>query len=277
MELRQWALHILSSSELDDKLWIPDEITDFDPGPVYFFDEPARATHLRFQKKTRNQRLPPFHEHGSEHARMLCLHRFCGHELLAVELLAFAALAYPQAPKGYRRSLIHHLREEQSHVRLYRHRLQALGSDLGHEPLFRHFWGSTGHLHSVETFISYMNLTIEQANLDFSPMFLASFLRHGDLESAKVMQTIFEDEIGHVRLGMHWIQRLIPEADSQMLYETWQEKTPPSADLNRAMGYVCHSAPRLAAGIPKAWIDQICPQASKQVHTPLERLMFPNS
>lgn len=271
MELREWAFHILTSPELHDKLMDPGRITDDNPGPVYFFDEPMRSNPLRLQRRADHGRLPPFHLHHLHDARRSCLHRFCSHELLAVELLAFAALAYPQAPSSYRKSLIHHLREEQHHVAIYRERLHAMGSDLGDEALFRHFWAATGHLHTLDHFISFMNLTLEQANLDFAPMYANSFQRY-DPCSAKVMQTILEDEIGHVRLGMYWLKRLHPEKNDADLYQHWHDHLPVTVEKRRSMGFVCHRAPRERAGISNYWIDQICPNPRQQIKTPVEFL-----
>lgn len=273
MELRTWAFEILSGSNLSSKLLDPGPVTDFDPGPAYFFDEPSRAPHLKLSKRSQNQKLPPFHEHGSEAARIKCLHRFCGHELLAVELLAFAALAFPNAPSSYRRSLIHHIKEEQSHVRLYQNRLIELGSDLGQEPLYRHFWAVTAHLHSLESFISYMNLTIEQANLDFAPMYLSSFSRHGDELSAKVMSKILEDEIGHVKLGVCWLSKAFNTKDQVLFFEKWKMSLPALTDSSRAMGFLCHSAPRVAAGLSKEWIERLCPSKSMHIDLSLSELL----
>lgn len=265
MELRQWALQILTGSHLEDKLSAPDHLTDHFPGPPLFIDEPSRSPSLGLSRRAKEEKLPPFQFHHTEQARALCLHRFCGHELLAVEMIAFALLAYPDAPKGYRRSLAHHLKEEQSHVRLYQNRLQEMGVCFGDEPLFRHFWASTGYLYNVQNFISFMNLTLEQANLDFAPMYHHSFARHGDFASAKVMETILLDEIGHVRLGMHWLKRLYPHQQEPELLATWKSSLPQGVGPERSFGFVCYVEPRLKAGLPYSWIEDICPEKAKRL------------
>lgn len=267
MELRQWALKILTSSKLEDKLSAPDILTDLCPGPPLFIDEPARCADLSLSRRSREEKLPPFQSHHQDDARASCLHRFCGHELLAVELLAFAILAYPDAPKGYRKSLVHQLKEEQGHVRLYSQRLKEMNVSFGDEPLFRHFWAATSYLYDVNRFIGFMNLTLEQANLDFAPMYRHSFSINGDSASAAVMETILMDEIGHVKLGMHWLKRLQPEKDELSLFESWKQGLPPGVNPDRSYGFVCHVEPRLKADVPLLWIEKSCPEKSRRVHT----------
>lgn len=275
MELRQWALRILTGSDLEDKLSAPELLTDENPGSPLFIDEPTRNSNLQLSKRSKEGKIPPFQAHYDPEARASCLHRFCGHELLAVEMLAFALLAYPDAPTGYRKSLVHHLKEEQGHVRLYMNRLKKMNVCFGDEPLFRHFWASTSYLYDVTRFISFMNLTLEQANLDFAPMYRHSFAFHGDHDSADVMQTILMDEIGHVKLGMHWIGRLHPEKNEESLLLKWNQSLPPGVSIDRSHGFVCHVAPRLKADLPLSWIEKSCPDKAKRIYTPLT-LQYPS-
>src|SRR5579872_2582565 len=116
MELRDWAIRILSADTLKEKLLTPKELTDFSPGPALFWKEPTRPPGMGFFRHTRKDRLPSFHEHHEADKRAECLHRFAGHELLAVEIMAFALLAFPEAPKHFRKGLAHTLLEEQGHV-----------------------------------------------------------------------------------------------------------------------------------------------------------------
>ena len=140
MEIRAWALRILSATTLEEKLFQPKSLTDNDPGQPYRFDEPSRPSHLKFQKFTKKDKLPAFHEHKSSEKRAICLHRFAGHELLAVELMAFALLAFPKAPKHFRKGLANTLKEEQWHVRIYEKRLKELGCELDALPFNNRFW-----------------------------------------------------------------------------------------------------------------------------------------
>lgn len=255
IELRDWALRVLSADTLEEKLYSPDSWSDHTPGPALHFNEPVRPQGMGFQRRLRKDKLPPFHEHRDPDKRAICLHRFAGHELLAVEIMAQALLAFPDAPKHFRRGVANTLREEQEHVRLYRNRLRAFGLDLGALPLYRHFWAYVPHLTTPLRYVSVMSLTFEMANLDFAPLYGHSFARVGDEESAALMEQILKDEISHVSFGWNWLKKLKGEEPCE--WQAWKESLPPLMTPKRAVGFVVQEQPRLSAGIPQHWIDQL--------------------
>ena len=201
MEISEWAYRILSGDTLDEKLLDPGILTDQNPGTHRLFQEPFRPPGMGFKRHSRKEKLPSFNEHRDPYKRAVCLHRFAGHELLAVEIMAQALLSFPDAPKPFRKGVAHTLREEQGHVALYIAHMKRLGIRFGDLPLYRHFWTHVPHLTSPIRYISAMSLTFEMANLDFAPLYRESFKRVGDEESAQLMQQILDDEIGHVSLG----------------------------------------------------------------------------
>src|SRR3989344_2820733 len=109
MELREWAIRILSADTLEEKLLCPESLTDNDPGEPLVFNEPVRPIGMGFRKRSREEKLPPFQAHRNEENRAICLHRFAGHELLAVEIMAHALSAFPTAPKAFRKGVAHTL------------------------------------------------------------------------------------------------------------------------------------------------------------------------
>lgn len=253
MELRIWAERILSADSLEEKLLDPGEWTDKSPGPALFWNEPVRPTGLGFHRHSRKDKLPKPHEHHHPDKRAACLHRFAGHELLAVEIMAYALLAFPEAPKGFRRGVAHTLREEQEHVRLYIDRLAAMGVKFGDLPLYRHFWSYTPHLKNPTEYVSVMSLTFEMANLDFAPTYGASFAKNGDLLSAKLMERILIDEIGHVSFGWNWLKKFkSAELDT---WSAWTAALPPRMEPKRACGPQFFEEHRRKAGIPDDWIE----------------------
>ncbi|MFI0435795.1 MAG: DUF455 family protein [Parachlamydiaceae bacterium] len=256
MELREWAIHILSSDTLEGKLTDPGEWTDHAPGSSLYWDEPTRPPGMGFSRKTREDKLPPFQDHADPYKRALCMHRFAGHELLAVEIMAFAILAFPQAPSTFRKGLAHTLREEQGHVMLYMEQMKRLGVSFGDLPLYRHFWKHTSYIQSPIHYVSMMSLTFEMANLDFAPIYGKSFAHHGDFEAAGLMATILKDEIAHVKFGWRWLKQFKQDNDSE--WDAW-ESTLSSTLLTpkRAKGFFIHEEPRKLAGIPQEWIAKL--------------------
>ncbi len=66
MELREWAIRILSADTLEEKLFSPDLLTDHEPGEPLIFNEPVRPIGMGFNKRSKEQKLPSFQEHGKE-------------------------------------------------------------------------------------------------------------------------------------------------------------------------------------------------------------------
>jgi uncharacterized ferritin-like protein (DUF455 family) len=255
MELTDWCTRILSADTLEEKLLSPKILTDNITSPAVFWKTPTRPPGMEFKKHNRKEKLPGFHEHNDPDKRAVCLHRFAGHELLAVEIMAYAILAFPEAPKHFRKGLANTLKEEQGHVRIYMQRLKEMGVQFGDLPLYKHFWAHTPFLTSPLKYVSVMSLTLEMANLDFAPTYKASFLKHGDEGSAALMNQILEDEIKHVSFGMHWLNKMKPSAESS--WDTWRNSVPDKIPLHRARGKVVYVEPRTLAGIPSDWIAQI--------------------
>ena len=254
MELREWAIEILSADTLEGKLFTPNILTDFDPGKPKVFNEPVRPIGMGFQKRTHEQKLPPFHEHKSEEKRAVCLHRFAGHELLAVEIMAHALTAFPEAPKAFRKGVAHTLKEEQGHVRLYMKRLEEMGLEFGDLPLYRHFWHHVPYLTSPVRYVSVMSLTFEMANLDFAPLYGKSFASFGDEKSSDLMKQILKDEINHVSFGYRWLNKFRGKSTA---WDSWLSSLSPKLGPNRAKGQVFQTENRKKAGIPEDWIEKI--------------------
>jgi uncharacterized ferritin-like protein (DUF455 family) len=255
VELREWAIRILSADVMEEKLLDPGVLTDEDPGPPILWKEPARPLGMEFKAHSRKERLPSSHELKNPDKRALCLHRFAGHELLAVEIMAYALLAFPKAPKHFRKGLAHTLKEEQEHVKCYIARMQAMGLCFGELPLYRHFWAYIPTLTTPLRYVSLMSLTFEMANLDFAPTYGALFAEHGDFQSAALMGQILKDEIAHVSFGYHWLKKWKAKELSQ--WHTWLENLPPRMTASRARGPTFFEQHREAAGIPPEWIASL--------------------
>ncbi|MGR3912547.1 MAG: DUF455 family protein [Candidatus Rhabdochlamydia sp.] len=255
MELRDWAFKILTSDLLEDKLDTPLELTDFSPGSPLYIKEPVRSSSLQFKKYQRKDRLPSIYSLSELDKRAACLHRFAGHELLAVEIMAHALLAFPDAPKNFRRGLAHTLKEEQEHVRLYVKRLSEMGVSFGDLPLYKYFWSYVPHLDTPLKYVSMMSLTFEMANLDFAPYYGKAFASHGDDKSEALMKQIFKDELRHVSFGSKWFEKLKDPASSP--WETWVSQLHPRLLPARAKGPLFDPSSRRDAGISEEWITKL--------------------
>jgi uncharacterized ferritin-like protein (DUF455 family) len=168
--------------------------------------------------EARAARVPPVAGMRDPHQRARILHALANHELQAIELFAWALLAFPDAPLLFRRGLAAILGEEQSHMRLYMGRLAALGHELGDFPVTAHFWNHLGQLSSPLGFVCVMGLTFENANLDFAQEYAAAALAAGDPETAAVLDRVHREEIRHVRFAWRWLRRWRGARSSWQVY-----------------------------------------------------------
>ncbi|MEZ4216612.1 MAG: DUF455 family protein [Myxococcota bacterium] len=255
--LRARCLAILASGELDAKLApLPADLDDAQPGPAVDVDGPERAPAIAFA--ARAPRLPLPRELGRPEARIACLARFAHHELMAVELFAWALLRFPDAPAALRRGLARVIGEEQLHCRLYLARLDAHGARLEGHAHVPYFWNQVPALraspHGIAAFLAGMGLTLEQANLDFTLLWRDAFRAAGDEPSARVCQRVHDDEVGHVRFAAEWLRRLAPGADDA---ERYARCAPFPLGANRAKGRRFAVAPRERAGLDRALIEHV--------------------
>lgn len=252
MELRDWATRILSADTLEEKLLEGGSLTDKSPGNPLFWDEPTRPSGMGFQTHSRKHKLPKKEELHDPDKRAICLHRFCGHELLAVEIMAYALLAFPNAPKHFRRGVAATLKEEQEHVRMYLAQLNRLGVEFGDAPLYKHFWSYTPYLKTPEQYLCVMSLSFEMANLDYAPCYGEAFAEHGDREASDLMGQILQDEIAHVAFGWNWLKKFKGKEMTQ--WEAYRSNLPENFPPNRAMGSEFRLENRKKAGVDDLWL-----------------------
>jgi uncharacterized ferritin-like protein (DUF455 family) len=255
--LRAVCERVLLRGDLAAKLAsAPTDLPDADPGPPRSVDRPARDSALELTSGA--EKLPKpgaLHDPG---ARARCLARFAHHELMAVELFAWALLRWPALPPGMRRALFHVLGEEQLHCRLYLERLEAHGSRLEEHPRSDYFWKHVGTIANADdgprAFLCAMGLTLEQANLDFSALYRDAFREAGDEASAAVCERVHRDEIRHVRIAGRWLRSLSGEASDLEAYEAC---VPFPFGPNRAKGRRFHAEARREAGLSEAFIEAV--------------------
>lgn len=260
MTVREFCLHILESGDLDSKLRSPRKpdgsfLDDVGPGPALAIDRPTRHPDLRLRSGTGP--LPKLRELAREEARAVTVARFAHHELMAIELFAWALLRWPDMPPALRRGFLHTLEEEQLHLRLYLERLASWGHRLEDHPLSDYFWklvpGIEAHPSGPPAFLAAMGLTLEQANLDFSLLYRDAFRRVGDEASAAVMQKVHDDEIGHVKLAAVWLPRLLAPGRSDL--EAYQQAVPFPLSASRAKGRAFDVGARRRAGLSEELIE----------------------
>ena len=278
-DLRSFCRRVLEAGDLAHKLAPPVDgegraLPDDEPGAALDIRTPARDPQLALV--TGADRLPRPGELSDPDARAVCLARFAHHELMAVELFAWALLRWPELPAALRRALATVLAEEQSHCRLYLDRLAAHGSRLGDHALSGYFWRHAPAMaaspHGPSAFLAGMGLTLEQANLDFAGLYRDAFRAAGDEQSAQVCERVRAEEIGHVALAARWLARLAPTppGDDDELVARYEACVPFPLAAARAKGRRFDAAARRRAGLSEAFIEHVRRARSSSERRPRE-------
>jgi uncharacterized ferritin-like protein (DUF455 family) len=244
------------------------------PPPAGLRDD-AGAGPLRLERPAREPalaladgapRLPRPGELGAPAARAACLARFAHHELMTVELFAWAIVRWPELPAELRRGWLGILADEQRHCRLYLARLAAHGSELSAHPCSGYFWRQADAIAAAPSgpaaFLAAMGLTLEQANLDFTLLYRDGFRAGGDEASARVCQAVHDDEIAHVAFARAWLLRLAPEAASDL--DAYAAHVPFPLSPARAKGRRFAAEPRRRAGLSEPLIEAVRGARSSQ-------------
>jgi len=218
MTAREYAERVVRGELLADKLVPPpDALVLEDAGPPLRIAAPGRPPALAIVPG-RQARVPPIAGFRDPSQRARILHALANHELQAIELFAWALLAYPDAPIAFRRGLVAILADEQRHFRLYEARLHALDTRFGDHPVTGHFWNKLDHLTGPLEFVCAMGLTFEAANLDFAGDYAAAARACGDDATAGALERVHADEIAHVHFGWTWMRRLAGDVDAWRAY-----------------------------------------------------------
>jgi uncharacterized ferritin-like protein (DUF455 family) len=267
MNARDYAIRIVTGDTLASKLEPPPPELAFTDGDAELrIAAPGRPPELRIVPARRSKsgslplrpgrqaRVPPLAGMRDPAQRARILHALANHELQAIELFAWAVLAYPSAPLPFRRGLVAILADEQRHMAMYIARLQALGTTFGAHPVTGHFWNKLDHLTGPLEFACAMGLTFEHANLDFCGDYAAAARACGDVATAEVLDQVHADEIRHVHFGWVWLRRFTGDMDP---WQAYNAHVRPPLGPARARGARLDRDARRRAGIEEAFIDAL--------------------
>lgn len=268
MELCEFAGRVLFATTLEEKLQCPDVITDQRPSPAILSpNAPGRPGQLRFKPHgSARGDFPGLHRLEQERERGKLLHFFANHELLATELMALVLLKFPDAPAAFRKGVLQTLKDEQEHTRLYLERMKSCGIEFGELPVSGYFWRCVAPMENPIDYVAGLCLTFEQANLDFARHFARGFGQVGDAETARLLERIYRDEIGHVAYGLKWFRRWKrpTESDWEAFCRTLKFPLSPQ----RAKGFLLNVEGRRAAGFDPQFIAELNVYSQSKGRTP---------
>lgn len=276
--MREIAERVLFAESLEEKLR---------PGPLAASDEnrgkaialpdgPGRPAELRVRGDGVRVDFPGIHHLDDDRERGVMLHFLANHELLAAELMALVLLKFPDSPKEYRAGVYEAMREEQAHALMYVRRMKECGIAFGDLPVNDHFWRIVAPMQTPLDFVTRLNLTFEQANLDFSKHYATLFRKVGDDATAAVLEKIHQDEIGHVGHGLKWFRKWKEQGESD--WNAYKKCLSFPLTPARAKGLApFNAASRLLAGLDEEFIRNLEVCEHSRGRTPVVHWFNPNA
>jgi len=151
---------------------------------------------------------------GSEKGRIALLHAVAHIEFNAIDLAADMIVRFSLDARirmNDRKSFILDwtkvCQEEAKHFSIVRTQLKNLGSDYGALPAHGGLWAAAVHTqHDIAARLAIAPMVLEARGLDVTPNMIEKLIQVGDHDSAAILQVIYDDEIGHVRIGTDWFQ-----------------------------------------------------------------------
>ena len=158
---------------------------------------------------------------GSQAGRSALLHAVAHIEFNAIDLAADMIARFSLDPRLDEDERIDFIRdwalvcsEEAKHFSMVRSRLQDLDLDYGDLPAHGGLWeAALKTKHDIAARLAIAPMVLEARGLDVTPNMIEKLKQVHDDDSAAILQVIYDDEIGHVRIGTHWFHRIAATTD----------------------------------------------------------------
>jgi uncharacterized ferritin-like protein (DUF455 family) len=212
---------------------------------------PGRPPELRVQARAPKRPGAGALREPAGRARLahLCLH----HELQAAELFAWALLAFPDAPRAFRRGLVSLALEETRHARLYAAHVERLGCAVGDFGVRDWLWQRVSTAATPVAFTALLGLGFEGGNLEHARDFAARFRAAGDEGLARTAELVAREEVRHVRFARRWYARW----RGGLEFERWRADLPAPLTPSVLRGHELARDARRAAGLDERFLEAL--------------------
>ena len=145
----------------------------------------------------------------SETGKAAFLHALAHIEFNAINLGWDAVYRYRDMPQAFYDDWSRVAAEEAGHFALLRGRLGELGHDYGDFPAHDGLWYMARlTAHDCLVRMALVPRVLEARGLDVTPDMIRRLREIGDRMTVEVLETILQDEIGHVEIGTRWYRFL---------------------------------------------------------------------
>ena len=141
----------------------------------------------------------------SQQGRSVLMHAIAHIEFNAINLALDAAYRFSGMPEQFYRDWIFVAADEARHFSMIREYLLSHGADYGDFPAHNGLWDmAVKTAHDVLPRMALVPRVMEARGLDVTPGMIGKLERAGDAEAVAILETIYKEEIEHVRIGSHW-------------------------------------------------------------------------
>lgn len=197
-------------------------------------------------------RMPKRGRGGSERGRIALWHALAHIEFVAIDLaLDMAGRFGAEMGEGFVSDFLAVAADEAMHFALLARKLESLGSFYGALPAHAGLWEAAEKTaHDVSARLAIVPMVLEARGLDVTPAMRDRVLAQGDVQGARILERILDDEIRHVRAGTShftaWCGRCgkNPEKQWKMLVRQ---------HFRGAVKPPFNDSARLAGGLPRSF------------------------
>lgn len=167
--------------------------------------------------------MPRRRKGGSERGRVAMLHALAHIEFVAIDLaIDLVGRFGAEFPRAFVDDWLGVAADEAMHFALLDRRLRALDSHYGALPAHAGLWeAAEATADDALARLAIVPMVLEARGLDVTPATVDRFRGAGDAASAKILERIYRDEIGHVGAGTRWFEWLCDERQVEP-HATWQ-------------------------------------------------------
>ena len=199
---------VLSEPEVARKLALAEELCEVarrtPPDPDFERGAPAPPARPKSWTIAGSRETPRRPDLRDPRGRRALIHSVAHIELSAVELALLAVADFPGQPRDYYSDMLGIAAEECAHARLLQSRLRELGGELGEEPVHLGLWETAARFDGLVERLAIVPRVLEAKGLDVSAPLRAALRAAGDEASARCLDRVYSDEIGHVAAGTRW-------------------------------------------------------------------------
>lgn len=185
--------------------WQKGELSADPQAPILPIDDPGRpdAPSLVDPRKLERRSV------ATDSGRVRLLHAFAHIEFNAINIALDAVYRFRDLPAQYIGDWLLVASEEARHFRLLEEALRLRGSYYGAHRAHRGLWDMVCKTrHDALHRMALVPRVMEARGLDVTPTMIDKFGQHKDHAAVAILEQIYRDEIGHVRIGNHWYREL---------------------------------------------------------------------